>query len=198
MVDYVEQELGSDCRAMFLQGAEGDQDPYDMRLKDEHGFNLMRQAGISLGKGALRVARTLKSRQDARSSSIRVKEDLVKLPHRNGDKVTEACVMTAVINGELALVTIPGEPFIQHQLDLVAKSPLASTFLLGVAYCGAGSPFLIYVPTVQAVKEGGYGADVNRCSFLSGDAGERMVNTAVTAIKQLLALDGTPTGTEKP
>ena len=198
MVDYVEQELGSDCMAMFLQGAEGDQDPYDMRLKDEHGFNLMRQAGISLGKGALRVARTLKSRQDARSSSIRVKEDLVKLPHRNGDKVTEACVMTAVINGELALVTIPGEPFIQHQLDLVAKSPLASTFLLGVAYCGAGSPFLIYVPTVQAVKEGGYGADVNRCSFLSGDAGERMVNTAVTAIKQLLALDGTPTGTEKP
>lgn len=43
-----------------------------------------------------------------------------------------------------------------------------------------------------------YGADVNRCSFVSGDAGERMVNTGVTAIKQLLALDGTPTGTEKP
>ncbi len=198
MVDYVEQELGSDCMAMFLQGAAGDLDPYDMRLRGEHGFNLMRQTGISLGKGALRVAKTLKPRQDAGSSSIKVKENLVKLPHRNGGKVTEACVMTAVINDDLALVTIPGEPFIQHQLDLTAKSPLASTFLLGYAYCGAGSPFLIYVPTVQAVKEGGYGADVNRCSFVSGDAGERMVNTGVTTIKELLARDGTPKRTEKP
>ena len=43
MVDYIEQELGSDCMAMFLQGAQGDQDPYDTGLHGEHGFNLMRQ-----------------------------------------------------------------------------------------------------------------------------------------------------------
>ena len=146
----------------------------------------MRQAGISLGKGALRVAKAIKSQQDKKSSSIEIKENLVKLPHRHGDKVTEACVMTAVINNDLALVTIPGEIFIQHQLDLTKKSPVANTFLLGVAYCGAGSPFLLYVPTVQAAKEGGYGADVNRCSFVAADAGERMVNAAVASIKGLM------------
>ena len=93
--------------------------------------------------------------------------------------------MTAVINNELALVTIPGEIFIQHQLNLREKSPLANTFLLGVAYVGAGSPFLIYIPTVQAAKEGGYGADINRCSFVSADAGDRMVNAALVSIRDL-------------
>lgn len=47
------------------------------------------------------------------------------------------------------------------------------------------SPFLIYVPTVQAVKEGGYGADFNRCSFVSADAGDLMVNAAAAAIEEL-------------
>jgi len=186
MVDYIEQELGEDCLAMFLQGAEGDLDPYDTNLRDEYGFNLMRQAGISLAKGSLRVAKTLKLQQDKKNSSMEIREEIVKIPHRRGDKVTDACVMTAVINDEMALVTIPGEIFIQHQLNLREKSPLANTFLLGVAYVGEGSPFLIYIPTVQAAKEGGYGADINRCSFVSADAGDRMVNAAVASIQELI------------
>jgi hypothetical protein len=190
MVDYVEQELGGDCMAMFLQGAQGDQDPYDTGLHGEHGFNLMRQAGISLGKGALRVAETLKAQPVKPASSLVIKENTVKINHRNGDKVSDVCVMTAVINGNLALVTIPGEIFIQHQLDLAQKSPVAATMLLGVAYCGSGSPFLIYVPTAQAAKEGGYGADVNRCSFVAGNAGEQMVNAALAAIKESVKPEG--------
>ena len=97
--------------------------------------------------------------------------------------------MTVVINNDLALVTIPGEPFIQHQLDLYKESPIPDTFMLGVSYCGAGSPFLIYIPTAQAVKEGGYGADMNKCSFVAADAGEKMVDQAVIAIEELIARD---------
>jgi len=186
MCDYVEKELGSDCLAMFLQGALGDLDPYDMSLSGEHGYNLMRQAGISLGKGALRVAKNIKTQQDKKKSSIAIKESLVKVPYRNGDKVTEACIMTAVINNELALVTMPGEIFIQHQLDINKKSPVANTFLLGQAYCGAGSPWLRYIPTVQAVQEGGFGASTDQYSFIAADAGEHMVDAAVAAIKELL------------
>jgi len=187
MVDYLEEQLGDQCTAMFLQGAEGDQDPYDMGFHDEHGYNLMRQGGISLAKGALRIARTMESKQDGKGSSLEIRKDIVKLPHRLGNKVTDACVMTVVINKALALVTIPGEIFVQHQINLRQKSPIANTFLLGVAYCGQGSPFLIYIPTVKAAREGGYGADVNRCSFVSGDAGDRLVNAAASAIKDLFA-----------
>ncbi len=81
-------------------------------------------------------------------------------------------------------MAIPGEPFIQHQLDLTEKSPVANTFILGLAYHGQGTPFVVYIPTVQAVKEGGYGA--TECSFLAADAGEKMVNEAVTSIRGLM------------
>jgi hypothetical protein len=170
----------------------GDLDPY------EGGWNLMQQAGISLGKAALRVARSLKAQPENRQSSIEIKEDLMQIPYRNGDKVTEACVMTAVINQELALVTMPGEIFIQHQLDINGKSPVASTFLLGQAYCGAGSPWLRYIPTVQAVKEGGFGASTDWYSFIAADAGARMVAQAVASIHELMRTRDNRTGSGNP
>ena len=183
MVDYVEQELGDDCLAMYLQGAQGDLDPYDLHnLRGENRFNIARQAGISLAKGALRVAEELKG--SGQSPKLQVKESLLSIPHRSGNKTTDVGLLTVVINRDLALVAIPGEPFIQHQLDLTEKSPVANTFILGLAYHGQGTPFVVYIPTVQAVKEGGYGA--TECSFLAADAGEKMVMEAVTSIRGLV------------
>jgi len=183
MCDYVEKELGEQCLAVFLQGAEGDMDPYEMSLKGEHGLNIARQAGISLGKRAVRVARNLKP-EPAANVSLKIKESVLTLAHRNDkSKTSQVGILTALISGKIALVTIPGEPFLQHQLDLRKKSPLPDTFLLGLAYCGAGTPFAIYIPTAQAVKEGGYGAV--EASFLEADAGARMVDAGVAAIKEL-------------
>ena len=186
MVDHVEQELGADCMAMFLQGAQGDLDPYDLHnLRGPNRFNISKQAGISLAKGALQIAASLKPRPAAPAASIQVQESLLTLPHRNGAPTSDVGLLTIVLNRDLALVAIPGEPFIQHQLDLTAKSPLANTLILGLAYHGKGTPFVVYIPTVQAVKEGGYGAA--ECSFLAADAGERMVNEAVARIRELTA-----------
>lgn len=184
MVDHLEQELGSDCMAMFLQGASGDLDPYDLHnLRGENRFNIARQAGISLAKGALRVAATLKPQSDSLRPSLRVKESLLTIPHRHGTQTTDVGLLTVVINQNLAFVAIPGEPFIQHQLDLTAKSPIPNTFILGLAYHGRGTPFVVYLPTAQAVKEGGYGAA--ECSFLAADAGEKLLNEAVARIREL-------------
>ena len=192
-VDYLEQELGGDCLAMFLQGAQGDIDPYDLHnLRGENRFNIARQAGISLAKGALRIAANLKAPQADDGAPIQVKESLLNIPNRTGGKTTDVGLLTVVINRDLALVTIPGEPFIQHQLDLTARSPIANSLLLGLAYHGQGSPFLVYIPTVQAVKEGGYGA--TECSFLAADAGERMVNEALASIRELAAKGASETG----
>ena len=141
MVDYIEQQLGEDCLAMFLQGAQGDLDPYDLHnLRGENRFNIARQAGISLGKGALRVAAELKqSEQNAKprdSQVSRSRRACSRFPTAAAIKTTEVGLLTVVIKRDLALVAIPGEPFIQHQLDLTAKSPLANTFILGLAYHG--------------------------------------------------------------
>ena len=185
MVDYLEKELGGDCMAMFLQGASGDLDPYDLHnLRGENRFNIVRQNGIALGKAALRLAAGLKVPATSAQPVIQVKESLLTIPHRSGPQSTEVGLLTVVIQRELALVAIPGEPFVQHQLDLTAKSPVPNAFVLGLAYSGRGTPFTVYLPTVQAVKEGGYGAA--ECSFLAADAGERLVNEALQSIRQLL------------
>lgn len=183
MVDYVEQELGDDCLAMFLQGAQGDLDPYDLHnLRGENRFNIARQSGISLAKGALGLAKELNG--SGQSPKLQVKESLLAIPNRNGNKTTDVGLLTVLIGRDLALVAIPGEPFIQHQLDLTRQSAVANTFILGLAYHGQGTPFVVYIPTVQAVREGGYGA--TECSFLAADAGEKMVAEAVLSIRQLI------------
>jgi len=183
MVDYAERELGKDCMALFLQGAQGDLDPYDLHnLRDRNRFNISQQAGISLAKAALKLSTTLKAPADT-NFTIKTKESLLTIPHRNGSKTTDVGLLTVVINNDLALLAIPGEPFIQHQLDLTAKSPIANTFILGLAYHGKGTPFVVYIPTAQAVKEGGYGA--TECSFLAADAGALMVNDAAARITEL-------------
>jgi hypothetical protein len=187
MVDFLEQELGDDCLGMYLQGAQGDLDPYDLHnLRGENRFNIARQSGISLARGALRVAEELKG--SVPNPTLHVKESLLTIPNRSGNKSTDVGLLTVTINRDLALVTIPGEPFIQHQLDLSGKSPIANTFILGLAWHGQGTPFVVYIPTVQAVLEGGYGA--TECSFLAADAGEKMVAEALMSIRQLTNSQG--------
>lgn len=183
MLDRVEQELGPSCTAMFLQGASGDLDPYDISLRGDEGFETMRKAGVDLAEGALRLARNLPAAQA--KSRLRVKESLVKVPHRNGSGSSEVNVLTAVLNGGLALVALPAEPFIEHQLNLRTRSPVRNPLMLGLAYCGKGSQFMLYLPTSQAAKEGGYGA--SECCFVSGDAGDLLVDQAVADLGALIA-----------
>lgn len=191
MVDHIEQQFGADCMAMFLQGASGDLDPYDLSsLRGENRFNIVKQAGVSLAKAALQLAAGLKVQSAGAQPVLQVKESLLTIPHRHGPQSTEVGLLTVVIQRDLALVAIPGEPFIQHQLDLTAKSPVPNAFILGLAYHGQGTPFTVYLPTVQAVKEGGYGAA--ECSFLAADAGERMVQESLARMRELL---GQPAGT---
>ncbi len=184
MVDHIEQELGTDCMAMFLQGASGDLDPFDLHnLRGENRFNIVKQSGIALGKAALRLAAGLKAPSTSTQPVIQVRESLLTIPHRHGTQSTGVGLLTVVIQGDLALVAIPGEPFVQHQIDLSAKAPVPNALVLGLAYSGRGTPFTVYLPTVQAVKEGGYGAA--ECSFLAADAGERLVNEALLSLRQL-------------
>ena len=82
----------------------------------------------------------------------------------------------------IAFAAIPGEPFVQHQLDLRAKcAALPNVFILGLAYSGRGCPFLVSILTAQAVKEGSDGAA--ECSFLAPDAGARMIEAAANQLR---------------
>lgn len=172
-VDTIEQELGPQCLGIFLQGASGDLDPYDLHnLRSRNRENIVKQAGTALAKRALELSRNA-ARSD-KAPSILVKESLLEIPNRNGSGITPVNLLTLRLSDQIAFAAIPGEPFVQHQLDLRASFPAApNVFILGLAYSGRGCPFVIYIPTAQAVKEGGYGA--TECSFLAPDAGARMM-----------------------
>lgn len=135
---------------------------------------------ITLAQEALRVPKSMPT-PDKNETSLQIKEIMVPIAYRNGEGSTEACVTTVMINKDLALVTIPGEPLVQHQLNLAAESPVRDTLMLGLAYSGQGAPFLVYVPTEQAAKEGGYSG--TECVFVEGAAGKNMVNAALECIE---------------
>lgn len=182
MVDEIERQLGGDCMAMFLQGASGDIDPYDMNLRDQHAKNVTRNSGISLARGALRAA---EGARPTGPSRLRVREDLLTLPNRDNEETTDVLLTTILLDDQTALVAIPGEPFIEHQLNLRQRASIAHPMVLGLAYSGRGTPFAIYLPTEQAAKEGGYGA--RECTFLIPSAGAQMIDAAVEAIAGMKA-----------
>jgi hypothetical protein len=179
-VGHMESRLGDNCMGMFLQGASGDIDPYEMNLHGEYGHEIVRKAGVSLGSKTLEIAEGVTTA----AINIRVKESLPSYTqrHKPNEKL-DVGITTIKIGADIALVSIPGEPFVEHQLALAEDAPVEHTFLLGLAYNGNGIPFTIYLPTIQAAKEGGYGAD--SVTFLEVGAGERMVSEAIASIRRL-------------
>jgi neutral ceramidase len=86
---------------------------------------------------------------------------------------------TVVLNGDIAIVGLPGEPFVQHALRLRERAYLPWTLVFG--YCNG---HLLYFPTIEAASEGGYGADPPVSPIELG-AGEAMMNRALINIYRL-------------
>jgi len=82
--------------------------------------------------------------------------------------------------GDVAIVTVPAELFVEYQLEIKKLSPFANTMVweLTNGYCG-------YVPTERALQNGSYETRLAISSKLSPRAGEMIVNTSLDLLKQL-------------
>ena len=85
-----------------------------------------------------------------------------------------ATAMTLVTVGNLAIVGIPGELFVELGLALKATAHFAHTYVAG--YC---NDLIGYIPTRAAYAEGGYEVDTAR---IAAGSGETMVKTALAAL----------------
>ena len=83
-----------------------------------------------------------------------------------------ATAMSIVVIGNLALVGIPGELFVELGLALKANPHFAQTFVAG--YC---NDLIGYIPTRAAYAEGGYEVDTAR---IAAGTGERIVDIALS------------------
>src|SRR5499427_4722623 len=201
--DYVgamkaEVEKATGARVIFMQGAAGDQS-VNAPNRDYQDF------GQALAKEVIRVATAL-TLQEVSSPSLEVKEDRFKFSSRNDlsnpmvrglyekaffpelipnfvDEYAEGVrprLTVALLNGDIALVGASGEFFSNHSIRLKERARVKQLFFFG--YCNG---YHQYFPTIEAVAEGGYGAD-NRVAPAAVGAGEQMMNTALMWIYQML------------
>jgi hypothetical protein len=189
--------------AFFLQGAPGDINPYyDKTPLIEDAVGRMKETGHRLGMEAVRVARGIATQAPA-NPSIQTKTVVLTVANRwDKEKLKTAVteqfhmeapraarlmadnmhlpVTTVLLNRELALVGMPGEPFVEFQMQLRAKSPLANSFLIGYT-----NGYFAYFPTIAAAVRGGYGAD-STVNPTEVGTGERMLNIGLISIYELL------------
>ena len=89
-------------------------------------------------------------------------------------------VTTVLINRQIALVGMPGEPFVEFQVAWRTRCPVRSAFFLG--YTGGDYG---YFPTILAASQGGYGAG-NSNTLVEVGAGERMLDHALVRVHEML------------
>jgi len=90
--------------------------------------------------------------------------------------------MQAIRVGDIALLSIEGEPFIEIGLRIVEASPFAHTLFSGYSNGGFG-----YIPTRDAIEEGGY--EVTQGSPFSGAAADAVVAEGLRLLHDLKEID---------
>lgn len=192
----VEKEFGGS--AVFMQGAAGDMSANKGENKDYLEF------GQALGREVVKLAAGLKPEEVANPALV-VKEERFKFGSRtdwNNPGIRAAFsaaffpelipnyideyrdgirprLTVALLNGDTAMVGASGEFFCHHSLRLKERARVKQLFFFG--YCNG---YHQYFPTIEAVAEGGYGADAT-VSPVEVGAGEKMMNTALTWIYQM-------------
>lgn len=188
----------------FLQGAPGDINPMlDKTPLAENADAEMRRVGEKLGREVARVSRTIQTETTTNPELAYLSEEMsfknrwsqesirnaiyaaygpnpAKRYFRYLNDPITAPVTTLVINKQIALVGLPGEPFVGLQLLLKQRSPLAATFL-----CGYTNGYVGYFPTIRDAVVGGYGANTIVTRVEVG-AGERMIDRGLIHIYRAL------------
>ncbi len=211
MCRFVEQAFGGKPLAFFVQGAAGDINVFDAGTPINLDVIARRDwAGETLGKAAVNTARQIQTTEDPDPEidfsevplSFQLRWDPEKFRAESlreiGPKAFQVYsppiqetmrlpVTTALINKKIAIVGMPGEPFVDFQMDLRAHSPVQDLFFLGYT-----NGYYGYFPTIKAAAEGGYGA-VSTSTWVEVGAGEQMEKHGLIEIYRMLGrLQDTP------
>jgi neutral/alkaline ceramidase-like enzyme len=203
MARTVEQSFGGKPLGFFLQGAPGDINPYFAVTPLEQNAVAMRdQAGQTLGREAAKIAEEIHTKPDP-NADLQFAEDLVSVGLRwDRQKWHEAMiavfgasgsdpfapkldniqlpVTTILINRSIAILCMPGEPFVEYQIAWRQRSPVRDALFFGYANGYHG-----YFPTIRSATLGGYGAG-NPATWVEAGAGDRMIDTGVTRLNHML------------
>jgi neutral ceramidase len=199
MTRVVEKTIGGRALCFFLQGADGDINPlYAVTPLSEGAVELAERTGSELGRVAAAIAQQVQTVADS-APSLQFAEEILTFtprwdarqwlaadPHSAATIAEKTLpeyklpVSTVLINKQLALLGMPGEPFVDLQRQWRARCPVRDCFFVGYANAYYG-----YFPTVDAAARGGYGA-AHPSTWIEVDAGERMLDHSVTRVYEML------------
>jgi hypothetical protein len=209
MTATVESAFDGKPLCLFLQGAAGDIKPYfGPTSMAKGGVEKCEWTGRELGTEAARVAKGIKTTASADPSLdyaddvmdfkwrwepgkfhddlLRAKGPLIFQDHADaleGDSrpaLLSLHVGTVLINRQIALVSMPGEPFVEFQVGWRNRCPVRSAFFLGYT-----NGYYDYFPTLLAATQGGYGA-ADSDTYVEVGAGERMLDHAVIRAHEMM------------
>ena len=199
MTEVVEKAMDGNPLCFFLQGGDGDINPlYAVTPLDEGAAELSRRAGSELGHVAVRVAEEIRTTAYVPASLQVVEDNLTFHPRwdavrwlsadsKNAETIAAKTktefklpVSTVLINEQTAFLTMPGEPFVDFQMQWRARCPVRDCFFLGYT-----NGYYGYFPTIRAATWGGYGA-AHPSTWIEVGAGEQMLNHSLIRVYEML------------
>jgi len=182
----VEAEIpGAQC--MFVQGGAGDINPlFQGRTKDDAAdFATMQKMGELLSAQVLKSARQIRPISPVRHP-IQYTSEVLKFSDRwEKDKNLDVGITTVLINREIAIAAVPGEPM--HKLQTLWKKQADVPYPLFYGYTySAGGEWPGYIPDLKTAAYGGYGADVT--TRIEVGAGERIMLRHLTNLYRMLGM----------
>lgn len=200
MARTVEQAFNQKPLCFFIQGAPGDINPFYAETPVQEAADKWRNwTGTQLGEEAVRVAKRIESQPEP-NGHIDYTEDVDTFHLRwDPDKFRQGVlkvwgpdafsaeapeitpemqlpVITMLINRQIAFMTMPGEPFVNFQIDWRNRCPVKAAF-----FAGYTDGYFGYFPTIKAATLAAYGAS-SSSTWVEVGAGERMLNQALIRI----------------
>jgi len=172
----IEERLGADALCLFIQGCAGDINPLLMGREagSEEDFTLVRQAGNLLAKEVEEVLEETKGKS-GKSAELKILCDVLTFKNRwNPEQTLKLGVASLLINGEIGIIALPGEPFHVFQKYVRETADLPHACVFGYTDCGYHDWPHYYLPDIRSAAYGGYGASDTTIPEVG--AGERLVN----------------------
>ena len=175
-VNRVEKYVGGDAMCLFIQGCCGDINALLLGRTggSEEDFKLVRQTGNLLAKEVEEVLDEMRGKP-GKSDNVSVLSEVLTFKHRwEPEKTLPLGVASVLINGEIGIVALPGEPFHIYQKYLREAADLPHVFVFGYTDSGYHGWPGYYLPDIKSAAYGGYGASDTTTPEVG--AGERLLN----------------------
>lgn len=161
---------------LFLNGAAGDTNPPTVSLGPAHSH----AHGLALAD--LVQNQLLQEVSQTQVFGFDHTERLFAVRQGSGitNKKDALARLSVICIGTLAIVFLPGEPFIELAYEIEKHSPFEHTIVAGYAENNIG-----YIPTATAFEEGGYEIGPGKWSHLEKEAADAICKEAIGLLNKL-------------